>query len=98
MIEESKIPLIFLASEDNISIPLQSRMKTYIKFPKDNDFGCNFISIKDAETYIEENELSGLELDKYLAENCPDLAVLYRDVRTKKHKDKLIQIIGGLES
>ena len=98
MIEESKIPLIFLASEDNISIPLQSRMKTYIKFPKDNDFGCNFISIKDAETYIEENELSGLELDKYLAENCPDLAMLYRDVRTKKYKDKLIQIIGGLES
>lgn len=98
MIEESKTPLIFLATEDNLSIPLQSRMKTYIKFPIDSDFSCSFIKIREAQEYIDNNDMSTEELDKYLAENCPDLAFLYRDTRTKKYKDKLIQIYGGLLS
>ena len=92
----SKLPLILLASEDNISIPLQSRIKTYIKYPLDTNYECNFIPILDAQAYIDENELSGKELDKYIAENCPDLAILYKDMEIRKNKDKLIQILGGI--
>ena len=96
LVEEIKLPLILLASEDNISIPLQSRIKTYIKYPLDTNYECNFIPILDAQAYIDENELSGKELDKYIAENCPDLAILYKDMEIRKNKDKLIQILGGI--
>lgn len=97
LIEEIKLPLILLASEDNISIQLQSRIKTYIKFPVDNDFGCSFISILEAQQYINEHELSGKALDKYLAENCPELVELNSRLKLRKNKDKLIQLIGGLK-
>lgn len=97
LVEEIKLPLILLASEDNISIPLQSRIKTYVKFPADDDFGCNFISILEAQQQIDQEGLSGRALDKYIAENCPDLAILYDDIKLRKNKDKLIQIIGGLK-
>lgn len=97
LIEETKVPLILLASEDNISVPLQSRIKTYIKYPSDYNFECNFIPILEAQQYIDENELSGRALDKYIAENCPKLALLYDSMKLRKNKDKLIQIIGGLE-
>lgn len=96
LIEEIKTPLILLASEDNISIPLYSRMKTVIKFPIDDDTGCNFIPIKEAQIHITQEELTGRPLDKFLAENCPDLALIYKDIEIRKNKDKLIQILGGL--
>lgn len=96
MIEEIKLPLIMLASEDNLSIPLYSRVKTCIKFPQDDDTKCNNISILEAQQHISEEELTGRDLDKYLSENCPDLAKLYRDVKLRKNKDKIIQIIGGI--
>lgn len=97
LIEEAKLPLILLASEDNISVPLQSRIKTYIKYPADNDFGCNFTSILEANQHIIDSELSGRELDKYLAENCPELIALNEDMKLRKHKDKLVQILGGIK-
>jgi hypothetical protein len=96
LVEEIKLPLILLATEDNISVPLQSRIKTYIKYPIDLDYGCNYIPILEAQAYIDENELTGKELDKYIAENCPDLAILYKDMEIRKNKDKLIQILGGI--
>lgn len=97
LVEEIKLPLILLASEDNVSVPLQSRIKTYIKFPVDNDFGCTFAPILEAQQYITENELTGKELDKYIAENCPDLAIINKQMETRKNKDKLVQLLGGLE-
>ena len=97
LVEEIKLPLILLASEDNISSSLQSRVKTTIKYPKDLDFKCDFTSILDAQEYIDERNLSGNELDSYIASHCPDLAVYYKMMEVRKNKDKLIQIIGGLE-
>lgn len=97
LVEEIKLPLILLASEDNISIPLQSRVKTYIKYPKDLDFKCNFMSILDSQEWISERELSSSELDKFMAEHCPDLAIYYKMMECRKNKDKILQIIGGLE-
>lgn len=96
-IEDTRIPLVLLASEDNISIPLQSRIKTYIKFPIDDSSGCNFQPILDTQAIIDEKELTGRDLDKYIAENCPQLALIYKDIERRKNKDKLIQIIGGIK-
>lgn len=96
LIEEIKLPLILLASEDNISIPLYSRIKKCIKLPIDYNTGCNFISVKEAQIQINQDEISGKQLDKFLAENCPDLALIYKDIEIRKNKDKLIQILGGL--
>lgn len=97
LIEEIKIPLILLASEDNLSVPLYSRMKFCIKFPIDENTGCSFLSIKEAQIQINQDNLTGRDLDKYLAENCPDLALLYKDIEIRKNKDKLIQILGGIK-
>lgn len=97
LIEEIKLPLILLATEDNLSVPLQSRIKTYVKFPLDMDLGCTYTPVLDAFDYITQNELSGKQLDKYMAENCPDLAILYDQIKTKKHKDKLVQLLGGIK-
>lgn len=97
LIEEIKLPLILLASEDNISIPLQSRIKTRLKFPVDDDCGCTFTKILEAQQYIDDEQLSGRSLDKYIAENCPELAFLYEDMKMRKNKDKLIQILGGIK-
>ena len=96
LIEECKTPLILLASEDNCSIQLKSRIKTYIKFPINNHQKCNFISVIDAQQYIDEHELSGDELDSYIAENCPQLAFIYKDIERRKYKDKLVQILACL--
>ena len=96
LIEESKIPLILLASEDNCSIQLRSRIKTYIKFPMNLNQECNFISVQEAQQYIDEHQLTGAELDKYIAENCPQLAFIYKDIERRKYKDKLVQILACL--
>lgn len=95
-IEESKIPLILLASEDNISIPLQSRIKTYIKYPSKN-INCIYQKILDSQNYIIEHDLTGSDLDEYIADNCPDLARINRLIINRKNKDKLIQILGGIQ-
>jgi len=96
MIEEINIPLIFLASLDNLSNPFYSRMKTVIKFPNDEDTECSFMSVRDAQSSITQDELSGYQLDKFIAENCPQLSIIYKNIKYRKNKDRLIQIIGGL--
>ena len=45
----------------------------------------------DAQQYIQENDLTGKGLDKYIAENCPQLAIINKQMETRKNKDKLIQ-------
>lgn len=97
LVEEIKLPLILIASEDNISVPLQSRIKTYIKYPNDLNIECKNQGILETQQYIDENELQGKELDKYLADNCPILALHYDSMKMRKNKDKIVQILGGLE-
>jgi len=97
LVEEIKLPLILLASEDNISSSLHSRIKTCIKYPKDLEFKCDFVDILDALEYIDERDISGVELDKFMAEHCPNLAIYYKMMEVRKNKDKILQILGGLE-
>lgn len=96
LIEEIKIPLILISLKDNLSIPLYSRMKTILKYPLDMNVECNFIDKKTAIQYINQENLEGYELDKYLAENCPELLFDYIRIKKCKNKDKLLQILGGL--
>lgn len=95
-VEETTIPLILLASRDNLSLPLHSRIKTIVKLPLEPS-SCNFTSILEAHEYITNNDLTGDELDKYLADNCPKLALAYDSMKNRKYKDKIVQILGGLD-
>lgn len=97
LVEETTIPLILLASKDNITLPLHSRIKTTIKLPLDSS-KCSFISMLEAHEYITNNELTGDEFDTYLADNCPELALAYDSMKNRKYKDKIVQILGGLKS
>ena len=96
LIEEIKIPLILISIKDSLSIPLYSRMKTIIKYPLDMDTCCSFIDKKVAVQYINQENLEGYALDKYLAENCPELLFDLTKMKKCKNKDKLLQIIGGI--
>lgn len=98
LIEETKIPLILLASEDNMTKQFHSRIKLMIKYPLDLNYKCSFTNILDANDYINNEKLTGKDLDTYIANNCPELALIYDTVKHKKNKDKIIQIIGGLEN
>lgn len=96
LIEEVKIPLILISLKDSLSVPLYSRMKTILKYPLDMNIECNFIDKKTALQYINQENLEGYELDKYLAENCPELLFDYIRIKKCKNKDKLLQILGSL--
>ena len=96
LIEEIKIPLILISIKDSLSIPLYSRVKTIIKYPLDLETGCSFISKMSAIQNIEQENLQGYELDKYLSENCPELLFDLNRLKKCKNKDKLLQILGGL--
>ena len=93
LIEEIRIPLILISLKDSLSVPLYSRMKTVVKLPLDQDTSCNFIDMKSAVQYINQENLEGYVLDKYLAENCPELLFTYNRIKKCKNKDKLLQII-----
>ena len=95
-VEETTIPLILLASKDNLSLPLHSRIKTVLKLPLEPS-KCNFISMLEAHEHITNNELTGDNLDSYLADNCPELALAYDSMKNRKYKDKIVQILGGLK-
>jgi len=97
LVEETTIPLILLASKDNITLPLHSRIKTTIKLPLEPS-KCSFVSILEAHEYITNNELTGDEFDSYIADNCPELALAYDSMKNRKYKDKIIQILGGLNT
>lgn len=96
LIEEIKLPIVLLASEDNISTTLQSRIKTYIKLPSDKELGCSYNKILDTQQYIIQENINGKDLDKYLAEHCPDLAIINNRTKKCRNKDKIVQILGGL--
>jgi hypothetical protein len=95
LVEEIKLPLILLASEDNISNTLQSRIKTYIKYPV-NEIKCSYNKILESLDYINQNDLSSKDLDIYISNNCPELARLNHKMKLRKNKDKLQQILGSI--
>lgn len=95
LIEDIKLPIILLSTEDNISNTLKSRINTFIKFPNDT-VKCEYIKVLDALEYIEQTELKNESLDKYIAEFCPEIARLNYKMKNRKNKDKLLQILGGL--
>ena len=97
LVEDSKFPLVLLASQDNLSNAMMSRVKTIIKLP-DEDYKCSLSSIQSALSELKDKELSKEENIKYLAENCPQLLVLQDKIKKIKNKDKITQIYAGLEN
>lgn len=95
-IEESKLKLILLASKDNLSSTLLSRIKTIKKYPDESNVSFNLISIKDAEKHIKSEELNQDDTINYLATTCPELIVLNKKLRYIKNKDKILDIYSNI--
>lgn len=96
LVEDSKFPLVMLASQDNLSHAMMSRVKTIVKLPDEN-YRCNFSNIESTLAELKEKELSQEENIKYLAENCPQLLFLQDKIKKMKNKDKITQIYSGIE-
>ena len=96
LIEESKFPLVMLASKDNLSDALMSRMKYILKIPETNE-SIELVSISQASAELKDKDWSQEEVNKYLADSCPQLLVLNDRIKKMKNKDKIIQIFAGLE-
>lgn len=95
-IEESKLKLILLASKDNLSSTLLSRIKTIKKYPDESNVSFNLTSIKDAEKHIKSEELNQDDTINYLATTCPELIVLNKKLRYIKNKDKILDIYSNI--
>ena len=95
-IEESKLKLILLASKDNLSSTLLSRIKTIKKYPDESNTSFNLTSIKDAEKHIKSEELNQDDTINYLATTCPELIVLNKKLRYIKNKDKILDIYSNI--
>lgn len=95
-IEESKLKLILLASKDNLSSTLLSRIKTIKKYPDESNISFNLTSIKDAEKHIKSEELNQDDTINYLATACPELIVLNKKLRYIKNKDKILDIYSNI--
>lgn len=95
-IEESKLKLILLASKDNLSNTLLSRIKTIKKYPDESNTSFNLTSIKDAEKHIKSEELNQDDTINYLATTCPELIVLNKKLRYIKNKDKILDIYSNI--
>lgn len=95
-IEESKLKLILLASKDNLSSTLLSRIKTIKKYPDESNVSFNLTSIKDAKKHIKSEELNQDDTINYLATTCPELIVLNKKLRYIKNKDKILDIYSNI--
>lgn len=96
-IEETKLKLVLLASIDNLSNTLLSRMKIIKKFPDDESLSYDLTSIIEAQRHIDTENLNQEETLDYLYNKCPDLIVLNKKLRYIKNKEKLIEIFGRIE-
>lgn len=98
IIENNKCKFILLAEVDCVSTPLLSRIKTIIKLPYDLNFSNNNLPIDEILSKVITDDLTGDELDKYLAENKPEYLPIFDKVKKSKYLDKIIGIFGGLDN
>lgn len=96
LVEEASFPLVLLASKDNLSNAMMSRMKSILKIPETIE-EHSFISINQALADIKSNDWSQDEITKYTAYHCPQLLVIQDRIKKMKNKDKILQIFAGLE-
>lgn len=97
-LEETNLKLILLASKDNLSSTLLSRMKIIKKFPDENNLEFKETSMADAQHHINTEELNQEDSLNYLSNTCPELIVLNKKLRYIKNKDKIIDIYSLLEN
>ena len=94
LIEEIKLPLILLASRDNISAPLYSRIKTYIKFVAPIKYNTKQLSKDEAIKHLEKENITDMnEVEDYLAENCPDLLLWNTKLKSYRYRDRFLRLL-----
>lgn len=99
LVEEAKFPIILLSYKDNISAILQSRVKTYIKFPIDSNTKCDFFPISTAQEDLCD-ERGNLIVDEdalvsYCAEKCPSFYGLHIKTKMLKNRSKFFDLLKG---
>lgn len=101
LVEEAKFPIVLLSYKDNISEILQSRIKTYIKFPLDSNTSCKFISLSEAQEDLCD-EFGKVKVDddylvSYCAENCPRFYDLHLKTKYISNKGKYFDLLKGVK-
>ena len=104
LVEEARFPIVLLTLQDKVSPIILSRIKTYMKFPLDYDIKCNGMDIAGAQEELDKmvNEekisLSDTEsVEKFYAENCPELLYLEKNIGYVKNKAKYIEIMKDIK-
>lgn len=95
-LEETKLKLILLASQDNLDPIILSRVKTIKKYTSETNLKYEPIDILQAQKTIESEELDQENTLKYLSNKCPELIILNKKLRYIKNKNKLIELIGRI--
>lgn len=100
LVEEAKFPMVLLSYKDNISEILQSRIKTYIKFPIDENTGCKFLTVSDAQEDLCD-EYGNIVVDEdslinYCAENCPVFYDLHLKTSRIRNKGRYFNLLKGV--
>lgn len=94
LIEEIKIPLILLASRDNISAPLKSRIKTYIKFTEPVNYNQKQLSFDEAIKHLEKENITDMNIiEDYLTENCAELMLWNTKLKSYRYKDRFLRLL-----
>ena len=107
IIEDGDFPFIILSSEDKVSSIILSRIKTFIKFPREEITGNKYQSIPQAQREIDAMEhtldedgqehyetLSSYDYEKFCSKNCPDLLALNLKVGFVKHRESYLKLLG----
>lgn len=100
LVEEAKFPIVLLSYKDNISEILQSRIKTYVKFPSSDNTSCKFISLSEAQEDLCD-EYGRIKVDDdalitYCAENCPRFYDLHLKTKYIGNKGKYFDLLKGV--
>lgn len=96
LIEEAQFPAILLSTEDKVDSILLSRVKNVIKFPMDENTDNKLIPISDAFNQVYgESDKKVMNKIQFYAENCPTLYKLESEIPFNKHRNAMIEILGG---
>lgn len=96
LVEEAKFPVILLSTEDKVDSILLSRVKRVVKFPVNEKTDNKLISISDAFNQVYgESDKKIMDKLSFYAENCPQLYKLESEIPFNKHRNAMIEILGG---
>lgn len=97
-IEESTFPIVILSYYDKVSSIIKSRMKYVKKSSVVSISKMDFTSIGSVYDALNEKQLKGLDREKYVMSNCPNIYYLEHLSKDYSGSDaKINRIIGKLK-